>query len=49
MQTILKIEPVDNEDCVLFGDLAIKFGASGEVIGIYRTIDGETNITEIRT
>ena len=49
MQTILKIEPVDNGDCVLFGDLTIKFGASGEVIGIYRSIDGETDITEIRT
>ena len=48
MQTILKIEPVDNGDCVLFGDLTIKFGASGKVIGIYRTIDGETDITEIR-
>jgi len=49
MRTILKIEPVDEGDCVLFGDLTVKFGETGKVIGIYRTIDGETDITEIRT
>jgi hypothetical protein len=49
MRTILKIEVVDNGDCVLFGDLTVKFGESGKVIGIYRTIDGETDITEITT
>ena len=40
MQTILGIEPVDQGDCVLFDDLTVKFGATGRVVGIYRTIDG---------
>lgn len=49
MQTILGIDPVDEGDCVLFGDLTVKFGSSGKVIGIYRTIDGEAEITGIGT
>ena len=40
MQTILGIEPVDQGDCVLFHDLTVKFGDTGRVVGIYRTIDG---------
>ena len=42
MQTILGIEPVHQEDCVLFNDLTVKFNDNGRVIGIYRIIDGET-------
>lgn len=42
MQSILGIEPVNHEDCVLFGDLSVKFGDNGRVVGIYRTIDGKT-------
>jgi hypothetical protein len=43
MQSILGIAPIDKEDCVLFDNLTVKFGDNGRVIGIYRTIDGETN------
>jgi hypothetical protein len=42
MQTILGIAPVDQGDCVLFNELTVKFSDNGRVIGIYRTIDGET-------
>ncbi len=44
IQSILGIQPVDQDDCVLFDDLTVKFGDNGKVIGIYRTIDGETGI-----
>lgn len=49
MQSILGIQPVNDGDCVLFGDLTVKFDSGGKVIGIYRTIDGQTDITEIKT
>lgn len=44
MQSILGIEPLGQGDCVLFNDLTVKFGDNGRVIGIYRTIDGETGL-----
>ena len=44
IQSILGIEPEDQGDCVLFDDLTVKFGDNGRVIGIYRTIDGETGL-----
>ncbi len=40
LQSILGIEPVESDDCVLFQNLAVKFGENGRVIGVYRTIDG---------
>ncbi len=40
LQSILGIEPVESNDCVLFENLAVKFGENGRVIGVYRTIDG---------
>jgi hypothetical protein len=42
MQSILGIEPVDRDDCVIFDNLTVKFGENGHVVGIYRTIDGNT-------
>lgn len=42
MRTILSIEPDDKGECVHFDDLTVKFGANGRVVGIYRTIDGQT-------
>ena len=47
MQLILGIEPVELDDCVLFENLAIKFGDNGKVIGIYRTIDGTTEPSKV--
>jgi hypothetical protein len=49
MRTILKIEPVDNGDRLLFGDLTVEIGESGKVLGICRNNDDETDITGIRT
>lgn len=45
IRTILGIEPDDQGECVLFNDLTVKFGENGRVIGIYRTIDGQTRRT----
>ena len=53
MRTILSIEPDDKGECVHcdealrrsfeeIPDLTVKFGANGRVVGIYRTIDGQT-------
>jgi hypothetical protein len=47
MQSILGIEPVEMDDCVLFEDLAVKFGENGRVAGIYRTIDGTAKPSEV--
>jgi len=40
MQSVLGIEPVHDGDCVIFDDLAIRFGKDGRVKSIFRTIDG---------
>ena len=38
--SVLGIEPVFDGDCVIFDELAIRFGNDGKVTGIFRTIDG---------
>ena len=40
MKSVLGIEPVEVDDCILFDDLSIKFGDDGRVIGLYQTFDG---------
>lgn len=40
MRSVLGIEPVEVDDCILFNDLAVKFGEDGRVIGLYQTFDG---------
>jgi hypothetical protein len=47
MQSILGIEPVEMDDCVLFENLAVKFDENGRVAGIYRTIDGTAKSSEV--
>ena len=42
MKSVLGVEPVEVEDCVLFNDLTIKFSNDGRVIGLYQTLDGTT-------
>lgn len=42
--SVLGIEPVEDGDCVVFDDLAIRFGADGRVKSIFRTIDGSRDI-----
>ena len=46
---LLDIEPVDDGDCVRFGDVAIRFGPDNRVQSIYRTIDGTESDTDIGT
>ncbi|NIL93175.1 MAG: hypothetical protein GTO71_01740, partial [Woeseiaceae bacterium] len=38
--SVLGIDPVHDGDCVIFDDLAIRFGQDGKVASIFRTIDG---------
>jgi len=47
LQSILGIEPVESGDCVLFENLAVKFGENGRVICVYRTIDGTTEPSKV--
>ena len=42
MKSMLGIEPVEVDDCIIFDDLAVKFGEDGRVIGLYQTFDGST-------
>ncbi len=42
VKSVVGIEPVELEDCILFGDLSIKFGDDGRVIGLSQTLDGST-------
>ena len=42
--SVLGIEPVQEGDCVMFDDLAIRFGADGRVKSVFRTIDGSREI-----
>ena len=42
--SVLGISPVEDGDCVMFDDLAIRFGADGRVKSISRTIDGSREI-----
>ncbi len=42
MKSVLGVEPVEVEDCVLFDDLTIKFNSDGRVVGLYQTLDGTT-------
>lgn len=38
--SVLGIDPVEDGDCVIFDDLAIRFGRDGRVASVFRTIDG---------
>jgi hypothetical protein len=41
--SVLDIEPVHDGDCVIFDDIAIRFGRDDKVASIFRTIDGSGN------
>lgn len=45
MQRILGVEPVENDDRVLFDDIAVSFDKNGRVKGLYRVIDGSERPT----
>ena len=38
--TVLGIDPVYDDDCVIFDDLAIRFGPDDRITSVFRTIDG---------
>lgn len=40
MESVLGIVPVHDGDCVIFDDLAIRFGEDDRVKSVFRTIDG---------
>ena len=42
MESVLGIDAVHEDDCVIFDDLAIRFGSDNRVKSIFRTIDGST-------
>ena len=44
--SVLGIEPVYDDDCVVFGDLAIRFGHDGKVASVFRMIDGSGHSTD---
>ena len=44
--SVLGIEPVYDDDCVVFDDLAIRFGQDGKVASVFRTIDGSDYSTD---
>ncbi len=37
---VLGVDPVEKDDCVVFGDLTIKFGLDGRVMGVSQLLDG---------
>ena len=47
VRKILDIEPVESDDCVVFGDIAIRFGADNRVKSVYKTIDGTNPVEKI--
>lgn len=40
MESVLGITAVHDGDCIVFDDLAIRFGSDGRVKSVFRTIDG---------
>lgn len=40
MESVLGIEAIHDDDCVIFDDLAIRFGKDDRVKSVFRTIDG---------
>jgi hypothetical protein len=44
METVLGIAAVHDGDCVIFDDLAIRFGTDDRVKSVFRTIDGSATM-----
>lgn len=40
MESVLGVTAVHDDDCIIFDDLAIRFGDDGKVKSVFRTIDG---------
>ena len=40
MELVLGVKAVHDDDCVIFDDLAIRFGKDDRVKSVFRTIDG---------
>jgi hypothetical protein len=40
MESVLGVTAVHEGDCVIFNDVAIRFGSDGRVKSVFRTIDG---------
>jgi len=45
MQSLLGVAPVYDGDCVMFDDVAIRFGSDDRVRSVFRTIDGSRGLS----
>lgn len=45
MESVLGVVAVHDGDCVIFDDLAIRFGSDDRVKSVFRTIDGNAGVT----
>ncbi len=43
MESVLGVKAVHDGDCVIFDDLAIRFGSDDRVKSVFRTIDGSVS------
>lgn len=43
MESVLGVKAVLDDDCVVFDDLAIRFGKDDRVKSVFRTIDGSAS------
>ncbi|HSN51772.1 MAG TPA: hypothetical protein VLS87_04520 [Woeseiaceae bacterium] len=43
MESVLGVTAVQDGDCVIFEDFAIRFGSDDRVKSVFRTIDGTSN------
>ncbi len=46
-ETGLRITPSPKDDCVLFGDLALRFAVGGKISDIFRVIEGTTTPAKV--
>ena len=47
MESVLGITAVHDGDCIIFDDLAIRFGSDDRVKSVFRTIDGTAGDTTL--
>ena len=43
MESVLGVKAIHDDDCVIFDDLAIRFGSDDRVKSVFRTIDGSVS------
>lgn len=43
MESVMGVKAVHDGDCVIFGDLAIRFGSDDRIKSVFRTVDGSVS------